>query len=50
LEKIKYRCNACKYKFHKFNYPELCPYCSKPAVVEDLENTAEDLLDEVSEN
>jgi len=47
MEKIKFRCAACNYRFARFNKPQVCPYCGKAAVVEDLESSAEELLDEV---
>jgi rubrerythrin len=49
MEKTKFRCMACNYKFSRNNPPQVCPYCGKKSVVEDLESSAEDILNEIEE-
>jgi len=49
MDKIKFRCTACQYKFSRFNKPQVCPFCGRAAVVEDLETSAEEFLKEVEQ-
>ena len=47
MDKAKFWCTSCKYKFQRKAQPNLCPYCGKPAVEQDVSKGAEDLLREV---
>lgn len=47
MDKKKYRCNSCNYKFSRVQIPSSCPYCGKASVVEDLETSAEELLNDL---
>jgi len=44
MDKQKYRCNSCNYRFFRIEKPEQCPYCGKKSVIEDKQTSAEELL------
>jgi len=44
--KIKFKCGSCNWKFARAQKPNMCPYCGKPSVVEDVTQAADDLLRE----
>ncbi len=48
MDKPKFWCTSCKFKFEMSKQPNLCPYCGKGAVEKDVSKGAEDLLREVS--
>lgn len=51
-DKIKYRCSSCGFRFSRSpqsNLRLICPNCGKSSVLKDLESSAQDLLDSVSE-
>lgn len=47
--KQRYRCTHCKYKFSRSHQVNLCPFCGKNAVVEDVPSGAQEILHEVIE-
>jgi Zn finger protein HypA/HybF involved in hydrogenase expression len=49
MAKNSLKCASCNYKFNRTIAPELCPFCGKKSVVEDIHKGAEDLLREVEE-
>ncbi len=49
MNKSKFWCTSCKYKFQRTSQPILCPYCGKKSVEQDLSKGAEDLLKEISD-
>jgi len=49
MDKNKFWCPDCKYKFERKFKPNLCPYCGKGHVEADKSRGAEDLLKEVSD-
>jgi len=49
MGKIQLRCGACQYKFSRAETPKMCPFCGKPNVEEDHNQSAADILQEVSE-
>jgi predicted RNA-binding Zn-ribbon protein involved in translation (DUF1610 family) len=46
-EKKKYRCGACNWKFVRNYLPQLCPYCGKASIQEDLNQSAGDILQQL---
>ncbi len=49
IEKKKYRCAACNWKFSRNYKPGLCPYCGRATVEELADNSAGALVKEVEE-
>ncbi|HLF55051.1 MAG TPA: hypothetical protein VI612_05000 [Candidatus Nanoarchaeia archaeon] len=47
MQKTKYRCNSCNWKFTRNYQPQLCPYCGKSAVNVDATQAADQLLKEL---
>jgi rRNA maturation endonuclease Nob1 len=45
--KTKYRCQSCKYRFSRSHQVNLCPFCGKPTVMEDVPSGAHEILREV---
>ncbi|MEM4246711.1 MAG: hypothetical protein QXF14_00085 [Candidatus Woesearchaeota archaeon] len=43
-EKKKFRCGTCNWKFSRNYTPQLCPYCGKATVEEDLTPAADQLI------
>ncbi|MEM4240397.1 MAG: hypothetical protein QXK08_04355 [Candidatus Woesearchaeota archaeon] len=43
-DKKKYRCGTCNWKFSRNYAPNLCPYCGKATVEEDLVPAADQLV------
>jgi len=47
MDKQRFRCQSCKYKF-SYNYqPKLCPFCGKPGVLPDVPSGAQEILQDV---
>lgn len=46
-EKKKYRCGECNWKFTRNYAPQLCPYCGKQSVEDDISPGANDILREL---
>jgi rubrerythrin len=44
VDKKKYRCGTCNWKFTRNYAPNLCPYCGKATVEEDAIPSAEQLM------
>lgn len=49
VEKKKYRCAACNWKFSRNYKPGLCPYCGRATVEEMADNSAGTLVKEIEE-
>ncbi len=49
VEKKKYRCAACNWKFSRNYKPGLCPYCGRESVEEAIDNSATGMVKEVEE-
>lgn len=49
VEKKKFYCVACKWKFTRNFTPTLCPYCGRASVAEDFQASASDFVREVDE-
>ncbi len=48
MQKQRFRCTGCNWKFTRQQRPSLCPYCGKMAVVEDVERAADEILSEIN--
>jgi DNA-directed RNA polymerase subunit RPC12/RpoP len=51
VEKTHYRCTRCGYKFARaidIEFAKKCPYCGRLEIVEDSQNSAQKILEEVS--
>lgn len=46
-DKKKYRCGQCSWKFVRNYSPNLCPYCGKASVEEDITPAAGDIVNEL---
>jgi len=49
IEKKKYMCAACKWKFSRNYKPGLCPYCGRASIEEIPSDAAGAILKEVEE-
>ena len=49
VEKKKFRCGACNWKFSRNFQPTLCPYCGRAAVEVHADSDAKDIVREVEE-
>jgi predicted RNA-binding Zn-ribbon protein involved in translation (DUF1610 family) len=49
VEKKKFHCNACKWKFTRNFTPTLCPYCGRASIIEEATSNAADFVREVDE-
>jgi rubrerythrin len=44
VDKKKFRCGTCNWKFSRNYSPQLCPYCGKATVEEDIVPPADQLV------
>ena len=49
MSKVKYKCDACNWRFSSNSTPEQCPYCSKRGLSVYESEEAQSIIDEVTD-